>query len=40
MNRPRAERYSLAVASGIIAGESLVAVAIAALVASHLLQAG
>ena len=40
VNRPRAERYSLAVASGIIAGESLVAVAIAALVASHLLQAG
>ena len=40
VNRPRAERYSLAVASGIIAGESLIAVAIAALVASHLLQAG
>ena len=40
VNRPRAERYSLAVASGIIAGESLVAVAVAALVASHLLQAG
>ena len=33
VSRPKAERYSIAVASGLIAGESLVAVLIAALVA-------
>jgi putative OPT family oligopeptide transporter len=37
LNRPKAERYSIAVASGFIAGESLVAVFIAALVALHVL---
>jgi uncharacterized oligopeptide transporter (OPT) family protein len=37
VNRPKAERYSIAVASGFIAGESLVAVFIAALVALHVL---
>jgi uncharacterized oligopeptide transporter (OPT) family protein len=37
VNQPRAERYRLAVASGLIAGESLVAVLIAALVAAGIL---
>ena len=36
----RAERYSLALASGFIAGESLIAVLVAALVAFNVLQAG
>ncbi|HWO07881.1 MAG TPA: OPT/YSL family transporter, partial [Polyangiaceae bacterium] len=40
LSRERAERYSLALASGFIAGESLVAVLVAALVAFNLLQAG
>ena len=37
VNQPKAERYSIAIASGLIAGESLVAVLIAALVALGLL---
>jgi putative OPT family oligopeptide transporter len=37
VNRPQAERYSLAVASGFIAGESLIAVVVAALVAFNVL---
>jgi uncharacterized oligopeptide transporter (OPT) family protein len=37
VNRPKAERYSLAVASGIIAGESLISVLVAALRAAHVL---
>jgi uncharacterized oligopeptide transporter (OPT) family protein len=36
----KAERYGLAIAAGFIAGESLVAVLVAALVAANLLQAG
>jgi putative OPT family oligopeptide transporter len=39
-NRAAADRYSLALASGFIAGESLVAVLVAALVAFNVLQAG
>jgi OPT family oligopeptide transporter len=39
-NRPHAERYSLAVAAGFIAGESLIAVFVAALVAFNVLHAG
>jgi OPT family oligopeptide transporter len=38
-NQPQAERYSLAVAAGFIAGESLIAVLVAALVALQLLHA-
>jgi putative OPT family oligopeptide transporter len=37
-NRPRSDRYSIAVASGLIAGESLVSVTIAALVVLGLLE--
>jgi putative OPT family oligopeptide transporter len=37
VSQPKAERYSIAVASGLIAGESLVAVLIAALVAAGVL---
>jgi len=37
VNRPKAERYSLAVASGIIAGESLMSVFVAGLRAAHIL---
>jgi uncharacterized oligopeptide transporter (OPT) family protein len=40
LSRPKAERYSLAVASGFIAGESLIAVLVAALVALRVLSAG
>jgi OPT family oligopeptide transporter len=40
LHRARAERYSLAVAAGFIAGESLVAVLVAALVASQVLRPG
>jgi uncharacterized oligopeptide transporter (OPT) family protein len=36
-NAARAERYNLAVASGFIAGESLIAVLVAALVAAKVL---
>ncbi|HTV17032.1 MAG TPA: OPT family oligopeptide transporter [Polyangiaceae bacterium] len=36
----KAEKYSLSVAAGFIAGESLIAVLVAALVAMHVLQAG
>jgi hypothetical protein len=36
----KAERYSLALATGFIASESLAAVLVAALVAAHLLQSG
>jgi uncharacterized oligopeptide transporter (OPT) family protein len=39
-NRTAADRYSLALASGFIAGESLIAVLVAALVAFNVLQAG
>jgi uncharacterized oligopeptide transporter (OPT) family protein len=39
-NRRQAERYSLAVAAGFIAGESLIAVFVAALVAFQVLHAG
>jgi uncharacterized oligopeptide transporter (OPT) family protein len=39
-NRAAADRYSLALASGFIAGESLIAVLVAALVAFNVLQAG
>jgi uncharacterized oligopeptide transporter (OPT) family protein len=39
-NQPRAERYSLAIAAGLIAGESLIAVLVAALVALQVLHAG
>ncbi|HVZ34137.1 MAG TPA: OPT family oligopeptide transporter [Polyangiaceae bacterium] len=39
-DRPRAERYSLAVASGFIAGESLIAVLVAGLVAFNVLSSG
>jgi OPT family oligopeptide transporter len=39
-NKPKAERYSLAVASGFIAGESLMAVLIAILVVTKVLQSG
>ena len=39
-DRASAERYSLALASGFIAGESLIAVLVAALVAFNVLQAG
>jgi uncharacterized oligopeptide transporter (OPT) family protein len=39
-NRPQSERYSLALASGFIAGESLIAVLVAALVAFNVLGAG
>jgi OPT family oligopeptide transporter len=37
LNQPKAERYSLAIASGLIAGESLMAVLVAVLVAMHVL---
>jgi uncharacterized oligopeptide transporter (OPT) family protein len=40
LQRARAERYSLAVAAGFIAGESLIAVLVAALVAVKVLQPG
>jgi putative OPT family oligopeptide transporter len=40
VNRRHAERYSLAVAAGCIAGESLIAVLVAALVAFNVLHAG
>jgi uncharacterized oligopeptide transporter (OPT) family protein len=39
-NRTKGERYNLAVASGLIAGESLMAILVAALVALHLLSSG
>jgi OPT family oligopeptide transporter len=40
LHAQKAERYSLAVAAGFIAGESLVAVLVAALIAAGLLRAG
>jgi OPT family oligopeptide transporter len=40
ISRPHAERYSLAVAAGFIAGESLIAVFVAALVAFQVLHPG
>jgi OPT family oligopeptide transporter len=40
LNQPRAERYNIALASGFIAGESLIAVLVAALVAFNVLSAG
>ena len=38
-NRKSAERYNLAIASGLIAGESLIAVTVALLVAANVLVA-
>jgi OPT family oligopeptide transporter len=40
VNQPKAERYNLALASGFIAGESLIAVLVAALVALNVLGPG
>ncbi len=40
LNEPKAERYNLALASGFIAGESLIAVVVAALVAANVLGPG
>jgi putative OPT family oligopeptide transporter len=40
IDQPRSERYSLALASGFIAGESLIAVLVAALVAFNVLSSG
>jgi uncharacterized oligopeptide transporter (OPT) family protein len=40
LDQPRADRYSLALASGFIAGESLIAVLVAALVAFNVLSPG
>ena len=40
LHAQKAERYSLALAAGFIAGESLIAVLVAALIAASVLRAG